>query len=168
MTADLAGVRAAHSQLSATLDGLSDAVVGEPSLLSGWTVGHVLNHLSRNAESHLRLITGALAGVSADRYPGGSSERDALIEDGAVRSAAAIGADVRLTASELEAAWEQMTPMTWQVVGRCTDTVESAHESPWLRWREVEIHHADLGLPEFGFQDWSREFLRRELRLQDG
>jgi maleylpyruvate isomerase len=167
LTADVAGVRAAHERLWVTLDELSDSVVGQPSLLPGWTVGHVLNHLSRNAESHLRLIRGALAGVSVDRYPGGDAERDALISDGALRSAATLVADVRRTGSELEAAWAQMTPSSWQIVGRCIDTDEPAHTSPWNRWREVEIHHADLGLASFAPKDWSREFLRRELHLAD-
>ena len=167
MTADVAGARAAHERLWVTLDGLSDSTVGQPSLLPGWTVGHVLNHLSRNAESHLRLIRGALAGISADRYPGGDAERDALISEGARRSAAALVADVRSTAGELEVAWAQMTPSAWQVVGRCIDTDEPAHTSPWNRWREVEIHHADLGFASFAPDDWSREFLRRELRLAE-
>jgi maleylpyruvate isomerase len=167
MTADLAGAAAAHERLFVTLDGLADSMVGQPSLLPGWTVGHVLNHLSRNAESHLRLITGALAGIGVDRYPGGDAERDALIEDGARRSASALTADVRRTAGELEAVWAQMTPSSWQVVGRAIDTDEPAHTSPWNRWREVEIHHADLGLASFRPKDWSREFLRRELRLQE-
>jgi maleylpyruvate isomerase len=167
VTADISGVCAAHARLWVTISGMSDSVVGQPSLLPGWTVGHVLNHLTRNAESHLRLITGALAGVGVDRYPGGDAERDALIEDGAVRSAAALVADVQRTAGELEAAWAQMTSSSWQVVGRCVNTDEPAHTSPWNRWREVEIHHADLGLPSFGPKDWSREFLRRELHLAE-
>lgn len=167
MSADLAGVRAAHDRLWVTLDGLSDSTVGQPSLLPGWTVGHVLNHLALNAESHLRLIKGALSDIGADRYPGGAAERDAMIEEGARSSAAALVADVRRTAGELEAAWAQMTPSSWQVVGRCIDRDEPAHTSPWNRWREVEIHHADLGLSSFGPLDWSREFLRRELHLAE-
>lgn len=167
ITGDVAGARAAHVRLWTTLDGLWDAAVSQPSLLPGWTVGHVLNHLARNAESHLWLINGALAGVSLDRYPGGAAERDAMIEAGARRSAAALVADVRRTDGELEAAWAQMTPSSWQVVGRCMGSDEPAHTSPWNRWREVEIHHADLGLASFGPSDWSREFLRRELHLQE-
>lgn len=167
MSADLAGVRAAHDRLWVTLDGLSDSTVGQPSLLPGWTVGHVLNHLALNAESHLRLIKGALSDIGADRYPGGAAERDAMIEEGARSSAAALVADVRRTAGELEAAWAQMTPWSWQVVGRCMGSDEPAHTSPWNRWREVEIHHVDLDLMSFGPKDWSREFLRRELHLAE-
>jgi maleylpyruvate isomerase len=167
LAADIAGTAAAHERLWVTLEGLSDPMVDQPSLLPGWTVGHVLNHLARNAESHLRLINGALAGVSADRYPGGAADRAAMIEGGARRSAAALVADVRSTAGDLETAWAQMTPSSWQVVGRCLDTDEPAHTSPWNRWREVEIHHADLGLASFAPKDWSRELLRRELHLAE-
>ena len=33
---------------------------------------------------------------------------------------------------------------------------------PFSRWREVEIHHVDLGLG-FGYQDWSEGFVAEEL-----
>jgi hypothetical protein len=41
---------AATERLLDGLDGLSDVQVAGPSLLPGWTRGHVLTHLARNAE----------------------------------------------------------------------------------------------------------------------
>ncbi len=35
---------------------------------------------------------------------------------------------------------------------------------PFRRWREVEIHHADLGLPGFTFDEWPADYVREELR----
>ena len=35
----------------------------------------------------------------------------------------------------------------------------------FLRWREVEVHHADLGIG-FTFADWSDEYVRYELDRQ--
>lgn len=37
-------------------------------------------------------------------------------------------------------------------------------ELPFRRWREVEIHHADLGLA-FGWQDWAADYVERELSV---
>jgi maleylpyruvate isomerase len=165
--AEIAGALAAHQRLWLTIDTLTDDQLGQPSRLPGWTVGHVVNHLRRNAQSHVRLLRGAVAGIDANRYPGGDTERDMLIDDGADLPAASLIAFAHDTAEELEDAWAAMTPDAWQVIGWCGDAREAAHESPWRRWREVEIHHADLGLPGFGFNDWSNEFLRRELRLAE-
>ncbi len=60
----LAGCRASHARLLDTVDGLDEAGVRAPSLLAGWTVGHVLTHLARNADSHTRMLGAALAGRS--------------------------------------------------------------------------------------------------------
>ena len=40
--ADIAGATVAHARLAAALDGLTDEVAARPSLLPGWTVGHLL------------------------------------------------------------------------------------------------------------------------------
>ena len=58
------------------LDGLrarrpSDAWAREPSLLPGWTRGHVLTHLARNADSQRHVLEAAVRGAPAERYPGG-------------------------------------------------------------------------------------------------
>jgi maleylpyruvate isomerase len=50
------GLAASHQRLLSTLDpmdgeGLTDEMVNRPSRLPDWTVGHVLAHLARNADS---------------------------------------------------------------------------------------------------------------------
>ncbi len=52
-----------------------------------WTVGHVLTHLARNAESHVRMLEGATMGEALEQYAGGYDQRAADIEAGADRSA---------------------------------------------------------------------------------
>ncbi len=42
---------------------------------------------------------------------------------------------------------------------------ETVAELPFRRWREVEVHHADLGRPEYTYDDWSDGYVRRELSL---
>ena len=57
--ADIAGATAAHGRLLAAIERLTDADVAQASLLPGWTVGHVLTHLARNADSHVRMLEAA-------------------------------------------------------------------------------------------------------------
>ena len=53
-----------------------------PSLLPDWTVGHVLTHLARNADSMDRVLEAAERGDVVERYAGGGAGRDAEIEAG--------------------------------------------------------------------------------------
>ena len=161
--AQVDGCRAAHARLSETLDTVTDEVARQPSLLPGWSVGHVLTHIARNADSIVRRIGGALRDEVVDQYAGGAEGREADIEAGAGRPAAALVADVRDTASALDAAWESVPEEAW---GRYTRAVSGVLRPldalPFSRWREVEVHHADLGLG-FGYGDWSDGFVAAEL-----
>jgi len=58
----IAPVRDSHARLRATLAGLTDADARGPSLLPGWSVGHVLTHLARNADSLVRMLKAAARG----------------------------------------------------------------------------------------------------------
>ena len=52
---DIAHVRDAQSRFDAAIANLGDDDVRRPSGLPAWTVGHVLAHVARNADSHVRL-----------------------------------------------------------------------------------------------------------------
>jgi maleylpyruvate isomerase len=86
--------RAAHARLMATVADVTDEQVRSPSRLPGWTIGHVLTHLARNADGHSRRLDGALRGADVPRYPGGSAQRDSEIDAGAPRPAADIITDL--------------------------------------------------------------------------
>jgi maleylpyruvate isomerase len=159
----MAGAVAAQQLLEVTLTGLTDADARRPSHLPGWTVGHVLTHIARNADSHLRALLGAREGVVIDRYPGGEAQRDAEIDEGAPRPAAELVADVEATAASLAESWHALPAPAWAAVGSCVGQPEPLETLPFKRWREVEVHHADLGLA-FGIDDWSDGFVGRELR----
>lgn len=47
-------VAASQARVDAVAAGLCDAAVRAPSRSPGWTVGHVLTHVARNADSHVR------------------------------------------------------------------------------------------------------------------
>lgn len=146
---------------SALLKGLeaeqwSDADVRVPSVLPGWTRGHVLTHIARNADAAARTYAGALRGEIVARYPDGPAGRDADIEAGAGRSAVELIADVRESSDRLDRLCGALTDAhAWD---RPTDGDRPA--SSWLpsRWREVEIHRADLG-GSYRATDWPASFV---------
>ncbi|WP_104169507.1 maleylpyruvate isomerase N-terminal domain-containing protein [Cryobacterium sp. M23] len=74
---------------------LTNKDVRAPSLLPGWTVGHVLTHLARNADAHARRLSGALRGHDAPKYAHGQEQRRREIEEGAGWQAEEIIADLR-------------------------------------------------------------------------
>jgi maleylpyruvate isomerase len=159
LDAVMVACRAAHRRLFATLNGLDDDVVRAPSLLPDWPRGHVLTHLARNADSHVRILEGALRGESLEQYAGGFEERAAAIEAGSGRPAAELVADVHDASLRLEDAWARMTPEAWDGHGFARGAIWPCRELPSFRWREVEIHHADLGL---GYE-WPDDYLAFEL-----
>ncbi|MHB1090827.1 MAG: maleylpyruvate isomerase N-terminal domain-containing protein [Ilumatobacteraceae bacterium] len=162
----VSGCAAAHQRLLTSLDNLTDAECREPSLLPGWSRGHVLTHLARNADSHTHLLVAAGNGDIAEQYPGGIQARSQAIEDGSNRSAVDLTKDVRSSIYALEAAWAAATPTTWAGEGRTArGAVIAMSDLVFLRWREVEVHHADLGR-ELGWQQWSDLYVRLELDRQ--
>ncbi|MGH9223144.1 MAG: maleylpyruvate isomerase N-terminal domain-containing protein [Acidimicrobiales bacterium] len=161
LDAVIAACRAGHRRLFETLDRLDDDVVRAPSVLPDWTRGHVLTHLARNADSHVRILDGALGGESLEQYAGGVEERAEAIEAGSGRSAAKLADDVRHAALRLEDVWARMTPDAWDGHGFAGGAIWPCRGIPFLRWREVEVHHADLGL---GYA-WPDDYLAAELPL---
>ena len=160
----VAGCASAHQRLLATLDELDDATVAKPSLLPGWTVGHVTTHLARQADSVTRVLEAAARGEPAERYPGGREQRTAEIEAGAARPAREQADDVRRTIWRLESAWASVPADGWALTGTLMGQPEAVADLPFRRWREVEVHHADLDLEDFSWDDWSDGYVRRELR----
>jgi maleylpyruvate isomerase len=158
------GCRASHRAMLDTVAGLDEAGVRAPSRLQGWTVGHVLTHLARNADSHTRMLGAALSGEAVEQYPGGRQERADSIDAGAGRPASELRADVDRSTAALEAAWAAMTPAAWAGHGLTRGRRWPCRTLPYFRWREVEIHRVDLGLG-YEIADWPDEYVRRELPL---
>jgi maleylpyruvate isomerase len=137
----------AHQALLQRLGGLDEATARRPSLLPGWTIGHVVTHLARNADSIARWIEGALAGTAVARYPGGREQRDYDIQLGARRPAPELLEDLWRSCARLEQVWARAALAGWPDVDPPpSDAPWPTTESPWRRLVEVEIHHADLGL----------------------
>ncbi len=143
----VAGCLAAQSGLDAALVGLDDAAARRPSLLPGWSVGHVLTHIARNADSVAWRLEGAARGELRDQYPGGLEQRKADIEVGAARAAAELVADVRRTSAAVAGVIAALPSEAWDAPSRTSrGVVESSRDALLSRWREVVVHHGDLGL----------------------
>lgn len=146
-TDELAGCEQSQHVLMERIADLTDEQARAPSRLADWSVGHVLTHLARNADSVTRRLEGAARGEVVDQYPGGYAGRAADIAAGATRPAAELIADVRSSAERMVAVWHALPPDAWE---RCTRDVSGAERPArtlvFRRWREVEVHHVDLGL----------------------
>jgi maleylpyruvate isomerase len=161
LKADIDAVDAATKALLATASRLSDADIGGASLCEGWTRGHVLAHISRNAEAVGRLVDWAVTGERQEMYPGGTEVRDADIEAGSGRDAAAQLADLRATAADLGRELPRLVDgvAVPQVEGRGGFVVPS-EGLPFMRLREVVLHHVDLDAG-YGFADVDGDLLVR-------
>ncbi len=153
---------AVTDSLMDTVKRLDDTAIGTPSLCVGWTRGHVLTHVARNADALCNLVTWARTGAETPMYPS-RKHRDDDIEAGAGRSAAELEADVEASAERflddllaLEAAHLQAR------VSLGSGTELTAYDLPLHRAREVAFHHVDLDAG-YTFADVPAALVRRAL-----
>ena len=131
-------------RLQQAVDALPSDAVAEPSALPGWTRGHLLTHLARNADALVNLLTWARTGTRTPMYAS-PEQRGADIEAGADRPLAEQRADVRESAARFHKAAAALSDDAWSatvVSGQGREI--PATEVPWLRAREVWIHLVDL------------------------
>ncbi|MEG3626105.1 maleylpyruvate isomerase family mycothiol-dependent enzyme [Streptomyces poriticola] len=151
---DLASVHDATERLLTAVGKLDDAAVAEPSRLPGWTRGHVLAHLARNADALVNVLGGR------PMYPSAEA-RNADIERDAPRALDAQLADVRESAARFRDAGAG--PADWsRTVELRNGVTDSASRVPFRRWIEVELHHVDLGIG-YELEDLPAEFTEREI-----
>jgi maleylpyruvate isomerase len=147
----------ATARLMVTVRGLTDEQVGEPSLLPGWTRGHVLTHIARAAEAHRNLLEAARTGADIPAYAS-QEARDTDIEKGASRPVAEHVADIERTAAVFRAAVDTVPEDAWAT------EVTILHLDPFpvrqvvlRKLVELELHHVDL---DAGYRpaDWPATF----------
>ena len=150
----------ATGQLLSALAGPGWAGVdpGRATLCPGWTAGHVLTHLARNADGLRRCAEGARRGEAVPMYDSaGARNRD--IEAGAGRPLPELADDVTGSARALAEAWAAMSPADWpRPMGHPQAGSLPLHATPGLRLGEVLIHHVDLAGP-YGPADWPAAFV---------
>jgi maleylpyruvate isomerase len=151
---DLESVREATERLLTAAASLDNAAVAEPSRLPGWSRGHVLAHLARNADALVNVLEGRPMYASAQA-------RDVDIERDAPRPLDIQLADLRESAARFQAAGA--VPADWsRTVELRNQVTDTASAVPFRRWIEVELHHVDLGIG-YELEDLSEEFTQREV-----
>ncbi|MFF9041809.1 maleylpyruvate isomerase family mycothiol-dependent enzyme [Streptomyces sp. NPDC014892] len=140
------------------LAGFDDASYGAPSLLPGWSRGHVVAHLAGNAEALGNLVHWARTGERTPMYSS-PEQRNAGIESGARLPADRLTAWFERSAQTLHDAMTRLTDTQWhaEVVTAQGRTVP-ASDIPWLRGREVMVHAVDLDA-DVRFTDLPEDFL---------
>jgi maleylpyruvate isomerase len=150
----------ATERLLRTASQLDDAAVAAPSKLPGWTRGHVLTHVARNADAYTNLLTWARTGVETPGYASPTARAEGIAA-GAARPADEQLADIRTAHGRFADAAAAMPAEAWAFVLPSTGLPAAA--VPWARLREVEVHHVDLGAARTP-ADWSDAFALRLLR----
>ncbi|MEU2420009.1 maleylpyruvate isomerase family mycothiol-dependent enzyme [Streptomyces sp. NPDC007851] len=151
---DLASVRQATERLLTAVAALDNASVARPSRLPGWTVGHVLAHLARNADALVNVLDGRPMYASAEA-------RDADIERDAPRALDVQLEDLRASHAAFQA--RAAEPADWtRTVELRNGVTDIAARLPFRRWAEVELHHVDLGTG-YELEDLPEEFTEREI-----
>lgn len=159
-------VATAQASLDEAIRALHGDEARAASTLPGWTRGHVITHLARNADAVLRLAQGVLTGALAQMYPGGTEARNAAIEEGADRPITLLVGDSQFSGARLLAVLPLIdeglrdTDVPWR-----PDRSVTADFLPVMRWREIEIHHVDL---DVGYtpNSWGASFVEHTLELE--
>ncbi len=162
----VAAVQEATQRLIRTVDHMSDEEYAAPSLLPGWSRGHVVAHLLLNAEG----LAGALVGVAHGRpvpMYASSQARDDDIEALSTATPTTLRTRLLGATTEFVIAVNGVEDDSWEIEIERTPggTNFPAGAVTSMREREVEIHHADLGL-SYTRADWPSDFCTRLLDLK--
>ncbi|OKK19779.1 mycothiol maleylpyruvate isomerase [Streptomyces sp. CB00455] len=151
---DLRSVREATDRLLAAVAKLDNGAVAEESHLPGWSRGHILAHLARNADALVNVFEGRPMYESA-------SARDADIERDSGRSLGEHLTDLRDSGARFLATTEPAQDWSRTVELR-NGVTDLAANVPFRRLIEVELHHVDLNIG-YELADLSDEFTSREI-----
>ena len=150
------------------LTSLSDEDCRAPSALPGWSRGHVITHLSRNADALVNLLHWAESGLETPMYAS-SEQRDSDIEAGAGRGVDELRADAVTSCGRfIQAANELHTSHFDAMVSRTPGSPPfPVTRVCTMRLTEMEVHHADL-LIGYTAYDWPEEFVAQLLERRRG
>ncbi|MCW2812805.1 MAG: maleylpyruvate isomerase family mycothiol-dependent enzyme [Nocardioides sp.] len=155
----LARLRNADRRLVRTVDAFDAAAWAGDSLLPGWTRAHVVAHLALNAEALGGALRGVVTGEPVAMYASAES-RDDDIDELAAADPDTLRSRLHAASTVLaEAAAAVPEDRLGAVVQRTPGSERTflAGDVATMRWREVEIHHADLGAGPTP-ADWPPDF----------
>lgn len=147
----------ATQRLLRTVEQFSDQDIEQPSLLPGWSRGHVLAHVAQTADAMRNLLVYARTGVPVAAYSS-QEARDAAIEASAGRGASALLVDLSESAERFRIEAGLLAEEAWRVsVQVLGGAAFPAAQLLDRRLVEVELHHTDLGAG-YGAGQWPDEF----------
>jgi maleylpyruvate isomerase len=143
----IAAADRAGSLVLASVTGLTTEQARAASRLPGWSRGHLLTHLARNADGVRGMVEGAIAGEERAQYPHGARGREGDIDAGADREPAALVADFETSDRALVDAWRRMPDDAWTRTGSWLVAGRQPMDYTLRsRRRELLVHWVDLGL----------------------
>jgi maleylpyruvate isomerase len=161
----LAAVQEATHRLIRSVDHMADEEYAAPSLLPGWSRGHVVAHLTLNAEGLAAALDGVARGRPIPMYASVQAREDDIAE---LATAATGTLRTRLlgATTDFATAVNGVSDDSWGIeIERTPDGVSFlAGDVTGMRDREVEIHHADLGLA-YTHTSWPMAFSARLLDM---
>jgi maleylpyruvate isomerase len=151
---------AATTRYLDALTTLDDPDLRADSLLPGWSRGHVVTHVARNADGLRNLLVWARTGVETPQYPSWE-QRNTDIDSESGRTAGELLADSREAAERFAEEVARLSAEHWEAPVRMFSGPDPLPARNVLRSRrtEVEVHHADLGIG-YTAADWPEDFSR--------
>jgi maleylpyruvate isomerase len=134
---------------------LTEEDVTAPSLLPGWTRGHVLAHLAGISNAMARQLEFAGRGETVELYDGGFEGRTKAIEMSAGHTLEQHRADVDSALERALRAFNSLDAGGWQAPISYRGGV--VLDGGMALWRELVIHASDLNTGR-GPESWSRPF----------
>jgi maleylpyruvate isomerase len=146
-------------RLIRSVDAMTDDQWRQPSLLPGWTRAHVVAHLTLNAEGLSSALEGVHEGRPVPMYRSDEA-RDSDIDDVSKASPSALR-DRFLGSTTVIGEWVE--ELADNLADHDVERTPGGRSFPAgvvgsMRVREVEIHHADLGL-DYTAADWPSGFV---------
>ena len=155
MSLDL--VDAQTALLLATLDGMSESDLGDPSALPGWSRGHVLGHIAGNTEGLGRRARFVIDGIPRAMYESPET-RDGDIEWRSHRALAQHRLAIAATHDDLR---RDIAGLPAERFGEEVELRGALAiligDFSLLRLQEVCIHHSDLATDGYTWRDWPDE-----------
>jgi maleylpyruvate isomerase len=156
----LSEIHTAAAGIHDELERLTDDSVRHSSELPRWTRGHVLAHIAGICRAMARQVEYAQRGEKIELYDGGQPGRDRAIEEAAGAPADEHRERVGSALDRVLAAFDALDPEQWDLPITYRDGV--VRDGGYALWRELVIHHSDLGTG-CTQQEWTTDFCRHLL-----
>lgn len=163
----IAACRTSHRVLLASLAPLSDDDFRGPSLLPGYSRGHVVAHIANKAKAHVVILGGPAAGEVRHLHPDGYDPDLAADRAAAVRPAGELRSDLAQCFELLEATWDALDETFWDRPAMMVAGLRTMREVVSHHHRNVEVHHVDLDIGHRP-SDWPAILVESELSKRLG